>query len=106
LIGASPLAGITQAVPGAVIAPLTGAAALATEFLPQPTLVAPVAGGPGGGLFSMPGLNLPAVSGLGVPLPTQISLPQDLVCAGPAWSAPAHPGGPVAPLDVAGRDEW
>jgi hypothetical protein len=107
LIGA-PLAGAAQAVPGEVIAPLTGAAALAAEFLPQPTLAAPGAGG-GGGLFAMPALNLPAVSGFGVPLPTQISLPQDMVCAGPTWSAAARPNDPLAamaPTLPSGRDDW
>lgn len=85
-----PLAAVNP-MPGEVIAPLTGAAALATQYVPQPALV------PGeGGLFALPALNLPSISGLGVPLPSQITLPTDVVCSTPDWSAP-RPGAPAAP---------
>lgn len=94
-----------QPIPAGVVAPLTGAAALATQYVPQPALV------PGqGGLFALPALNLPAVSGLGVPLPTQITMPTDMVCTAGNWSAPAGPtapGAPVAPPATApGSGRW
>jgi hypothetical protein len=81
-----------QPIPAQVIAPLTGAAALATQYVPQPAIV------PGqGGLFALPALNLPAVSGLGIPLPTQITMPTDMICTSPDWSAPAGPAAPGGP---------
>ena len=40
-----------------------------------------------------PTLNLPTVSGLPVPLPSELSMPHDLVCAGLGWSATQQSGG-------------
>ena len=42
-------------------------------------------------LLSPPQLTIPGIPGFGIPLPTTISTPHDLLCAGTGWAA-AKPG--------------
>ncbi|MCX2714942.1 MULTISPECIES: hypothetical protein [unclassified Mycolicibacterium] len=78
---------IAGAVPGLLMAPMAGAAGLAADFVPQPSLAPPTGTGGLAGFLPTPQLNMPALSGFGVPVPTQVSMPTDLVCEGLGWSA-------------------
>jgi hypothetical protein len=69
------------------MAPMAGAAGLAADLVPQPSLAPPTGTGGLTGFLPTPQLTMPALSGLGVPVPTQVSMPTDLVCEGLGWSA-------------------
>lgn len=78
---------IAGAVPGLLMAPMAGAAGLMADFIPQPSLAPPTGTGGLTGFLPTPQLTMPGLSGLGVPVPTQVSMPTDLVCEGLGWSA-------------------
>ncbi|MCV7254998.1 hypothetical protein H7J86_22810 [Mycobacterium hackensackense] len=78
---------IAGAIPGLLMAPMAGAAGLMADLVPQPSLAAPTGTGGLTGILPTPQLTMPHLSGLGVPVPTQVSMPTDLVCEGVGWSA-------------------
>lgn len=98
-------------MPPGVLPVLGTASSWVTSVLPQPTLGAPPASSQGfSSLFGVPGLDLPEVKNLPVPLPDNIPLlPTDFLCEGTNWSATvqgddgvALPGTPPADR----RDDW
>jgi hypothetical protein len=107
----SDVAGGGAAAPdaGGLIAPMAALAPLAGAL----GALAPVAGVAtpvlaDGASLLMPGvLSLPTVPGLPIPLPTQVGLPQDLICAGTGWSATTPSEVPhAAPPAEARRGDW
>lgn len=93
----APAAGAASGIPGMVMAPLAGVTGILAEMLPQPSLGVPSGTGLTG-MLPTPQLNMPSVSGLPVPVPTQVSMPTDLVCEGVAgWSLSTPGTGSVMP---------
>ncbi len=111
---ASSVAGVLPPPP----APAPGAPAavsIAGPALPDP--VTPLLATGVSNLIAPSPLNLPSIPGLPVPLPNQIPVPSDLLCAGTDWAASQGGGAvhaPTADADVtrapvAGsdrRDRW
>lgn len=75
----------------------------------------PATGTPGAALASpwdlVPTITVPQIPGMPIPLPTEIKMPSDGICAGTGglWSATATPG--ATPASVATpaadrRDDW
>lgn len=95
------------------MAPLAGVTGILAEMLPQPSLGVPSGTGLTG-MLPTPQLNMPSVSGLPVPVPTQVSMPTDLVCEGVGgWSLSTPGTGSVMPDATAGirpgdigREDW
>ncbi|MGU3503035.1 hypothetical protein [Mycobacterium sp. C31M] len=105
----APAAGAAQGIPGLVMAPLAGVTGVLAEILPQPSLGAPSGIGGVTGMLPTPQLDMPGISGLGVPVPTQVSMPTDLVCEGVGgWSLSTPGTGSVMPDATAGirSDDW
>ncbi|WP_422746527.1 hypothetical protein ACN27E_02980 [Mycobacterium sp. WMMD1722] len=100
------------AIPPGAGTPLEGAAAVFDRLLPG----IPAAGAPGAAAATpwemIPAIPVPQIPGMPIPLPTEIKLPSDGICAGTGglWSANANPGAPApaAAATPAGdrRDDW
>jgi hypothetical protein len=100
------------AIPPGVGTPLQGAAAVFDRLLPG----APAPGAPSTALATpwemIPTIPLPHIPGLPVPLPKEIKMPSDGICAGTAglWSASAGTGAQpgATPAATAGTDrrDW
>ena len=91
-----------------VMAPLAGVTGILAEMLPQPSLGVPSGTGLTG-MLPTPQLNMPSVSGLPVPVPTQVSMPTDLVCEGVGgWSFSTPGTGSVMPDATAAvrHEDW
>jgi hypothetical protein len=104
-----PAAGAASGIPGLVMAPLAGVTGVLAEILPQPSLAAPSGVGGLTGMLPTPQLNMPGISGLGVPVPTQVSMPTDLICEGVGgWSLSTPGTGSVMPDATAGirSEDW
>lgn len=106
----APAAGAASGIPGMVMAPLAGVTGILAEMLPQPSLGMPSGTGLTG-MLPTPQLNMPSVSGLPVPVPTQVSMPTDLVCEGVGgWSLSTPGTGSVMPDATAAatvrQDDW
>ena len=77
--------GLPSLIPAAPIASAAGS-------LPTPPAeVLPAVAQGVATLLSPPQLTIPGIPGLGIPLPTTISAPHDLLCADTGWSA-SKPG--------------
>lgn len=90
------------------MAPLAGVTGILAEMLPQPSLGVPSGTGVTG-FLPTPQLNMPAVSGLPVPVPTTVTMPTDLVCEGVGgWSLSTPGTGSVMPDATAAirPDDW
>lgn len=90
------------------MAPLAGVTGILAEMIPQPSLGAPSGTGLTG-MLPTPQLDMPAVSGLPVPVPTQVSMPTDLVCEGVAgWSLSTPGTGSVMPdpTAIVRQEDW
>jgi hypothetical protein len=63
-------------------------------------------------LLSPPQLTIPGIPGFGIPLPTTISAPHDLLCVGTGWSATkagvasGAPAGAVLGADLPKAGRW
>jgi hypothetical protein len=80
-----PAAAATPGLPGLIPAAPIASAAGALPTPPAeviPTLAQGVAT-----LLSPPQLTIPSIPGIGIPLPSTISAPHDLLCAATGWSA-------------------
>ncbi|MGW0160650.1 hypothetical protein ACWDUN_15190 [Mycobacterium sp. NPDC003323] len=105
----APAAGAAQGIPGLVMAPLAGVTGVLAEMLPQPSLGAPSGIGGVTGMLPTPQLNMPNISGLGVPVPSQVSMPTDMVCEGVGgWSLSTPGTDSVMPDATAAirSDDW
>jgi hypothetical protein len=87
--------------------PGTSAAAVA-GIPPAPDPVTPWLASGVSQLLSPPPLNLPSIPGVGIPLPSKVPLPTDLLCVGTDWSASVGGHGAQPPIGPAvnGRDRW
>jgi hypothetical protein len=98
-------------MPPGVLPVLGTTSSWVTSLIPQPTLGAPPASSSGfASLFPSPGLDLPEIPNLPVPLPENIPLmPTDFICEGTGWSATVEGSEGAAlpttpPVDR--RDDW
>ncbi len=62
-------------------------------------------------LLSPPQVTIPGIPGFGIPLPTTISTPRDLLCVGTGWSAKAGvvsgaPAGAVLGTELPPAGRW
>ena len=63
-------------------------------------------------LLSPPQITIPGIPGFGIPLPTTISAPHDLLCVGTGWSATkagtvsGAPAGAVLGADLPKAGRW
>ncbi len=63
-------------------------------------------------LLSPPQVTIPGIPGFGIPLPTSISTPRDLLCVGTGWSAgkvgptSGAPAGAVLGADLPKGGRW
>ncbi|GAA2807139.1 hypothetical protein GCM10010533_51560 [Mycolicibacterium pallens] len=62
-------------------------------------------------LLSPPQITIPGIPGFGIPLPSTISAPRDLLCTGTAWSATAGtetgaPAGALLGTEVPPANRW
>jgi hypothetical protein len=56
-------------------------------------------------LLSPPQLTIPGIPGIGIPLPTTISTPHDLICAATGWSADRTTGNGVPAGAIIGTEQ-
>jgi hypothetical protein len=63
-------------------------------------------------LLSPPQITIPGIPGFGIPLPSTISAPRDLLCTGTGWSAHASgsesgaPAGALLGTDLPPASRW
>jgi collagen type IV alpha len=89
--------------------PVPGTSAAAAASIPAaPDPVTPWLASGVSQLLSPPPLNLPSIPGVGIPLPSQLPVPSDLLCVGTDWSASQGDHGAQSPSasTVNGRDRW
>ena len=108
-VPAAPAAAAVPGLPGLIpAAPIVSAAG----SLPTPPAgVIPGLAQGVATLLSPPQVTIPGIPGFGIPLPTTISGPHDLLCAASGWSAtaPGSAGAPAGALLGAGlppADRW
>ncbi|WP_431231707.1 hypothetical protein ACQ856_19420 [Mycolicibacterium psychrotolerans] len=62
-------------------------------------------------LLSPPQITIPGIPGFGIPLPSTISTPRDLLCVGTGWSAKAGtesgaPAGALLGTELPPANRW
>lgn len=86
--------------------PIPGSAGGVVPGISTPDPVTPLFASGISNLVSPPSLNLPSVPGLGIPMPSEVPIPSDLLCVGTGWSASQGDAVPH-PVEPAGRrDRW
>jgi hypothetical protein len=62
----------------------------------------------GASMLAPGAVGIPTIPGLPIPMPTTVSMPQDLLCAGTGWSATDPAAGPDAAPHApeARRGDW
>jgi hypothetical protein len=86
--------------------PIPGTAGALVPSVSTPDPFTPLFASGISNLVSPPALNLPSVPGLGIPLPSEVPTPSDLICIGTDWSASQGDSVPHPAAPVDRRDRW